>query len=418
MTKDILLRGLDQTDLEWLDATRPPGLSQVEYLRKLLAAERLRLEDPQGNLFPIGKDPERVYGQLPFRFIDLFAGIGGFRCGLTALGGTCVYTSEWDKFSAQTYEAWYGEAPDQSDIREVDFSTIPDHDVLAAGFPCQPFSLAGVSKKNSLGRSHGFDDEKQGNLFFSILEAIDVKRPPVVFLENVKNLKSHDKGNTWGVIHSALKNRGYHVFHQIVDAQAWVPQHRERIFIVGFDENIFGPRESINFEFPTPPIDKQQFASILEKKPIKKYMLSDNLWQYLQGYAEKHRKAGNGFGFGIADPKGVSRTMSARYHKDGSEILIKQKGWRNPRRLTIGEAALLLGFDPRYSEMFGFPEGFPQVVSDTQAYRQFGNAVVPKVVEAVATGIVSAMAEVIEQTGNGCLLKRQSPKPKAVKTAA
>jgi len=208
MASDLLIRRLNAEDKAWLDETRPPGMSQAEYLRSIIHAFRTSNEDPQASLFDIGVEPERVYSSLPFTFIDLFAGIGGFRSALTALGGTCVYTNEWDKFAAATYEAWYGDAVDRRDIRTIDFGAeIPNHDILAAGFPCQPFSLAGVSKKNSLGRAHGFDDEKQGNLFFSLLDAIDAKRPPVLFLENVKNLKSHDKGNTWKVIHASLVDR-------------------------------------------------------------------------------------------------------------------------------------------------------------------------------------------------------------------
>ena len=405
MPSDLLIRKLDAEDRAWIDETRPPGMSQAEYLRSIIHAFRTNSQDPQASLFDTGVEPERVYTSLPFTFVDLFAGIGGFRSALTSLGGSCVYTNEWDKFAAATYEAWYGDKVDSRDIRTIDFAgELPDHDILAAGFPCQPFSLAGVSKKNSLGRAHGFDDEIQGNLFFSLLDAIDAKRPPVLFLENVKNLKSHDKGKTWKVIHASLVDRGYHIFEQIVDAAGWVPQHRERIFIVGFDENVFGPRESIDFTFPDPPLDRPAFGSILEQKPDPKYMLSDRLWEYLQEYAAKHKARGNGFGYGIADPKGVSRTMSARYHKDGSEILIRKRGWRNPRRLTPSEAALLLGFDERYSSLYGHGDAFPQVVSDTQAYRQFGNAVVPKVVEAIGSGIINVMASTIVNRRGGCLV--------------
>ncbi len=407
MTKDMLIRSIDQEVADWIERTKPAAVSREEYLRQVIGAERRRIEDPQATLFPIGADPERVFGSVPFRFIDLFAGIGGFRCALTKVGGTCVYTSEWDKFAATTYEAWYGERPDLRDIREVDFeSDIPDHDVLAAGFPCQPFSLAGVSKKNSLGRRHGFEDETQGNLFFSILDIIAAKQPPVLLLENVKNLKSHDKGNTWHVIRTGLEDSGYRVFHKIIDASGWVPQHRERIFIVGFREDVFNSSTAAGFEFPRQPEVGPLFGSILESAPDRRYMLSNKLWKYLKDYKDKHAKRGNGFGYGIADPAGVSRTMSARYHKDGSEILIRQKGWRNPRRLTPREASRLLGFDDRYAPLFGHGDEFPLgVVSDTQAYRQFGNAVVPKVVEAVAEQIVRVMAEAVERTDNGCLLK-------------
>ncbi|MDQ3024130.1 MAG: DNA (cytosine-5-)-methyltransferase, partial [bacterium] len=276
-----------------------------------------------------------------FKFIDLFAGIGGFRIGLERSGGECVFSCEWDKFAQQTYEAWFGEKP-HGDIRDINpCKDIPDHDVLAAGFPCQPFSLAGVSKKNSLGHSHGFEDESQGNLFFEIARIVKVKRPPVLLLENVKNLLSHDQGNTWKVIRLTLLDLGYVVHSQVIDACHWVPQHRERIFIVCFDRKVYG--NAPKFAFPTPPKVKPTFDSILEKAVDPKYTLTDHLWQYLQNYADKHKAAGNGFGFGLVNIKGQSRTLSARYHKDGSEILIPQKG-KNPRRLTPREAARLMGF--------------------------------------------------------------------------
>ena len=315
-------------------------------------------------------------GSVPFKFIDLFAGIGGFRLGLQRLGGQCVFGCEWDRFSAKTYEAWFGESP-LGDINDIEPESIPDHDVLAAGFPCQPFSLAGVSKKRSLGQADGFDCKKQGNLFFRICDIVQVKRPPVLMLENVKNLKSHDSRRTWSVIESNLENLGYRVFHHIIDAAAWVPQHRERIFIVCFDRAVFG--DSLEFEFPDPPNGSgPRFKDILEPNPPKKYTLTDHLWDYLQQYAEKHRAKGNGFGFGLADFDGVSRTLSARYYKDGSEVLIRQGKKKNPRRLTIVEAARLMGFD----EVVTCREDVP--VSDTQAYKQFGNSVAVPAVIAVA----------------------------------
>ena len=345
---------------------------------------------------------------VPFRFIDLFAGIGGFRAGLTALGGSCVFTSEWDKFSVRTYRAWYGdEAVYTEDVRELDSREIPDHDLLCAGFPCQPFSLAGVSKKNSLGHRHGFDDEKQGNLFFKIMDVVDRKRPPVLFLENVKNLRSHDKGRTWQVIQEALIERGYSVFSRVVDASAWVPQHRERIFIVCFAREIFGREDEIGFRFPEhDDAPNPTLADVLESKaPDRKYMLSDKLWKYLQDYAEKHRRKGNGFGYSVFGGDDIARTLSARYYKDGSEVLIAQKGFRNPRRLTPDEARRLMGFSDRYAAMFGHENGFPIVVSDTQAYRQFGNAVVPEVVEAIGREILRVMSRAVLSSANGCLLK-------------
>lgn len=305
-----------------------------------------------------------------FTFIDLFAGIGGFRLALEQLGGKCLFSSEWDKYAQQTYRAWFGETP-HGDITGIPIAEIPDHDVLAAGFPCQPFSIAGVSIRNSLGRAHGFEDVAQGTLFFHLASIVEIKRPPVLILENVKNLLSHDKGHTWHVIHQTLTNLNYHVFHKVIDARGWVPQHRERIFIVCFDKLVFGTE--LGFEFPAYPENPPPLADILEETPDKKYTLSNHLWNYLQEYAKKHREKGNGFGFSIADKNGVTRTLSARYHKDGSEILIEQGYGQNPRRLTPRECARLMGFD----------DELPIVVSDTQAYRQFGNAVVPKVAFAV-----------------------------------
>ena len=315
-----------------------------------------------------------------FSFIDLFAGIGGFRIALEKLGGECLFSCEWDRYSRQTYEAWFGEVP-FGDIRELDPAVIPDHQVLAAGFPCQPFSLAGVSKKNSLGREHGFRDNTQGTLFFQLATIIAAKRPPVVFLENVKNLWSHDKGRTWTVIRETLEELGYWVFAEVVDAAGWVPQHRERIYIVCFDRARYPQRPA--FEFPEAPKKRRVVREILDPAPNAKYTLSPKLWQYLQDYAAKHRAKGNGFGFGIADPEGVARTLSARYHKDGSERLISQGEGRQPRRLTPRECARLMGFDSWCEDKI--------VVSDTQAYRQFGNAVSPKVIEAVGREIVKIL---------------------------
>ncbi len=319
--------------------------------------------------------PEWCNLDCPFRFIDLFAGIGGMHIGLEKAGGECVFSCEWDKYAQKTYSAWFGICP-HGDIRKIEPEDIPDHNILAAGFPCQPFSIAGVSKKQSLGRLHGFQDEKQGNLFFFIAKIAEVKRPEVLILENVKNLLSHDKGNTWKVIKSTLEALDYKVFHKIIDARDYVPQHRERIFIVAFDKKVFG--EDIPFDYPTPPEGRKPMMSdILEKNCDSRYTLSDHLWKYLQKYAKKHQEKGNGFGFGMASPKSVSRTLSARYYKDGSEILISQKG-KNPRRLTPRECAKLMGF----------PKELPIVVSDTQAYRQFGNALVPPIAESVARQVV------------------------------
>lgn len=307
------------------------------------------------------------------RFIDLFCGIGGFRIAFEKVGGKCVFSSDYDKFSQQTYEANFGELP-HGDIHTVAVADIPAHDVLCGGFPCQPFSIAGVSKKNSLGRLHGFDDAKQGNLFFSIADIIDYHRPAAFILENVKNLKSHDKGRTFEVIHRTLTQAlGYTVYTKIIDAKSVVPQHRERIFLVGF-------REWRDFEFPKFPEEGPKLGTILEPQPDPKYTLTDHLWNYLQNYAAKHKAAGNGFGFGLVSGSDTTRTLSARYHKDGSEILIAQKS-RNPRRLTPRECARLMGY----------PESYKIVVSDTQAYRQFGNSVVVPVVERLAAAVIETL---------------------------
>ncbi|MCC6741388.1 MAG: DNA (cytosine-5-)-methyltransferase [Planctomycetia bacterium] len=360
-----------------------------------LAVELLESAVDQQGQLPLFKPPPRppAEGGARFKFIDLFAGIGGFRLGLEAAGGECVYSCEWDRWAQVTYRAWFGENP-VGDIREVKAESIPDHDVLAAGFPCQPFSIAGVSKKKSLGREHGFRDRAQGTLFFEIIRIIEAKRPPAIILENVKNLLSHDRGRTWEVIRGALEDLDYKVFPSVIDAASWVPQHRERIFVVGFDRRVFG--DNPPYEAPTPPREAPPtLASILDPNPDPRYTLSKHLWKYLQDYAKKHRDLGHGFGFGLADLNGVTRTLSARYYKDGSEILIPQAG-RNPRRLTPREAARLMGF----------PDKLEIAVSDTQAYKQFGNAVVPLVVAAVARRIVPVLAWQVARSGNGCLLKR------------
>ncbi len=311
-----------------------------------------------------------------FTFIDLFAGIGGYRIPLEKHGGRCVFSSEIDRYSQKTYQAWFKEIP-HGDITAIRAAEIPDHDILAAGFPCQPFSIAGVSKKISLGQSHGFDCNIQGTLFFNVASIIDVKRPRIVLLENVKNLLSHDKGRTWKVIRETLESLDYQVFAKVIDAADYVPQHRERIFIVCFDRHVYG--NNLQFTFPDrPQTSRPKLRDILDPNPDHKYTLSDHLWKYLQDYAAGHKAKGNGFGFGLADPDGHSRTLSARYYKDGSEILIPQLG-KSPRRLTPRECARLMGF----------PEEFPIVVSDTQAYRQFGNAIVPLVADAVVQKVLA-----------------------------
>lgn len=314
-----------------------------------------------------------------FTFIDLFAGIGGTRLGFESAGGECVFTSEWDKHAQKTYEANFGDIP-FGDIRQVRTDQIPDFDILLAGFPCQPFSIAGVSKKISLGRAHGFSDDKQGNLFFEIARIIEAKQPSGFMLENVKNLVSHDKGNTFKVIMQILDELGYKTTYKVIDAKYFVPQHRERTYIVGFRKDLVP--EDFEFQYPEIPKKGPKFSSILEKNVDEKYTLSDKLWQYLVNYAAKHKEKGNGFGFGMTDPNGNSRTLSARYYKDGSEVLIAQDG-KNPRRLTPRECARLMGF----------PESYKIPVSDTQAYKQFGNSIVVPVVSAVAKQVAGVLLE-------------------------
>ena len=315
-----------------------------------------------------------------YTFIDLFAGIGGMRLAFESAGGCCVYSNEWNKYSQQTYYANFGVQPD-GDITKVQAESIPDHDILVAGFPCQPFSIAGVSKKNSLGRATGFEDKTQGTLFFDVCRILKAKRPKAFMLENVKNLCSHDKGRTFQIIQESLRELNYKVFFQIIDGKGYVPQHRERIVIVGFDKERYG--ENVSFSFDLHHLKKQPVVrDILEKEVSEKYTLSDKLWIYLQNYAAKHREAGNGFGYGIAPLDGVTRTISARYYKDGSEILIEQRG-KNPRRLTPRECARLQGF----------PDSFKIPVSDTQAYRQFGNSVVVPLMSDVAKLIVAKLEQ-------------------------
>jgi DNA (cytosine-5)-methyltransferase 1 len=329
-----------------------------------------------------------------FTFIDLFAGIGGLRRGFEPIGGRCVFTSEWDKYSVQTYTANYAcDHEIVGDIRPVRSTSIPKHDVLLAGFPCQPFSLAGVSKFNALGRMHGFQCETQGTLFFQVARIIKDREPRAFLIENVKNLLSHDGGRTFEVIRRTLEDDlGYQIQTRIIDAKSFVPQHRERIFIVGFRERNSFRLEDLKIPDPLNgpklrtvlhPEDgsespDDQFTFGAKGNVLAKYTLSDKLWTYLQNYAEKHRAKGNGFGFGLVGRNDVARTLSARYFKDGSEILVRQRGNRNPRRLTPRECARLMGFENAGCTAFRIP------VSDTQAYRQFGNAVVVPVVEAVA----------------------------------
>jgi len=353
----------------------------------------------EGPSKPVSKQPDLklVRGdkdgpEADFTFIDLFAGIGGLRRGFESIGGRCVFTSEWDKYSQQTYRANFPNDDHEinGDITKVDAADIPPHDVLLAGFPCQPFSIAGVSKKNALGRAHGFEDKTQGTLFYDVARIIKHHRPAAFLLENVRNLVSHDKGKTFQTIKDVLTDElGYTIDFRIIDGRHWTPQHRERIFIVGFrDDQSFRfadmkvPDAAPKLETILHPGDgseapDQRFTVGNSGRVSDKYTLTDHLWNYLQRYKEKHAAAGNGFGFGLVGPSDVARTLSARYYKDGSEILVKQEG-KGPRRLTPRECARLMGFDDPQGNAFLIP------VSDTQAYRQFGNSVVVPAVKAVA----------------------------------
>lgn len=380
--------------------------------------------------------PKKVGGRRTFTFIDLFAGIGGIRKGFEAIGGECLFTSEWNKYAVRTYKANHYNDPHRHhfnlDIRSVTLSDrpgvseeeayrhidshVPDHDVLLAGFPCQPFSLAGVSKKNSLGRKHGFECETQGTLFFDVARIIAAKRPVAFLLENVKNLKSHDKGKTFRVICETLDELGYEIADadatggtdpKIIDAARFLPQHRERIVLVGFRRDLdvhqgFSLKQISKYQ----PKERPSFGDILDKQVDSKYILTPKLWEYLYRYAQKHREKGNGFGFGLTRPDSVARTLSARYHKDGSEILVDrgfsdkldfndERNQKNrPRRLTPQECARLMGFDRPGESNFVIP------VSDTQAYRQFGNSVAVPVFEAVARMMKSRILKAKEKKAN------------------
>lgn len=306
-------------------------------------------------------------------FIDLFAGIGGFRLAFESLDCECVFSSEWNKFSQQTYKDNFGEIP-EGDIQKIESKNIPDHDILVGGFPCQPFSIAGVTKHNSLGINHGFNHPTQGTLFFEIVRILQDKSPRAFLLENVKNILSHDKGKTFKIIEKTLTEElGYYLYYQVIDASLLLPQHRKRIFLVGF-------QEPIEFNFPQITPLNTKIKDILESEVDSKYTLSDHLWKYLQDYAAKHKAKGNGFGYGLVNLEGQTRTLSARYYKDGSEILIPQIG-KNPRKLTPRECARLQGF----------PDSFKITVSDTRAYQQFGNSVAVPIVIAIAKEIVKSL---------------------------
>ena len=315
------------------------------------------------------------YGDADFTFVDLFAGIGGIRRGFEENGGECVFTSEWNDYSQRTYCAnFYTDHKITGDITKIDPEMIPDHDVLIGGFPCQPFSLAGVSKKNSIGQAHGFECKTQGTLFFNVAKILQVKKPAAFMLENVKNLKSHDKGRTFQVIKETLQELDYElVEHRVIDGQNFVPQHRERLIIVGFRKNTGFSWSDMNIPEQGPVI-----GTILDEEVDKKYILSQKLWTYLKNYAAKHKAKGNGFGYGLVDSNSVARTLSARYHKDGSEILVSRGVRSRPRRLTPRECARLMGFDAPNGNDFKIP------VSDTRAYQQFGNSVIVPVMHEIA----------------------------------
>lgn len=326
--------------------------------------------------FPEPKNPT-------FTFIDLFAGMGGFRLAMQTQGGKCVFSSEWNKYAQKTYFANFGEMPFGDITKEATKRFIPKQfDILCAGFPCQPFSIAGVSKKNSLGRETGFKDKTQGTLFFDVADIINRHRPRAFFLENVKNLASHDKGNTFRIIRETLEELNYSVHFQIMDGQMYVPQHRERIMIVGFDREYFQGEEQ--FFFPEQLGSTRTIREILDPEIDPKYTLSDKLWNYLQTYAEKHRAKGNGFGYGLVNLDGITRTLSARYYKDGSEILIPQEEGQNPRKLSPRECARLMGYPDNYQI---------DKVSDVQAYRQCGNSVIVPLITAVSKQIIKTINE-------------------------
>lgn len=370
----------ESTVRRWLNGNCRPKDYIIPNLTKMLD-EMI----PQSDLFP------------SFTFIDLFAGIGGIRLAFEKKGGKCVYTSEWDPYAQRTYAVNFpSDEPIAGDITVEKIERIPKHDILLAGFPCQPFSIAGVSKKNSLGREHGFFDKTQGTLFFDVARIIAAKKPQAFVLENVKNLCSHDKGRTYETIMNVLENDlKYDVYTQIIDGQHFVPQHRERIIIVGFDKKVDFSWDMLNLPEkgmikmnsilhktdgtePFIPHDADRYFDHKRNCVLEKYTLTDNLWEYLQRYAEKHKAKGNGFGFGLVNGDSIARTLSARYYKDGSEILVDQGPDLNPRKLTPRECARLMGYD----------DSFIIPVSDTRAYKQFGNSVVVPVFERVAHAMI------------------------------
>ena len=376
--------------IEIIEAIRE-FLSRKEFRQKidideLTDSEVLKAaEDPaQYRLFSQFFDVPFPAPEKPkFTFIDLFAGIGGFRIAMQTQGGKCVFSSEWNVYAQKTYFANFGEMPFGDITKESTKGYIPKKfDILCAGFPCQPFSIAGVSKKNSLGRETGFKDKTQGTLFFDVADIISRHRPKAFYLENVKNLTAHDKGKTFKVIKETLEELNYSIYYQVMDGQTYVPQHRERIMIVGFDKDVFKGKE--HFSFPEQHSATRSVKEILDSNIDEKYTLSDKLWTYLQNYAEKHKAKGNGFGYGLVDLNGITRTLSARYYKDGSEILIPQGKNKNPRKLSPRECARLMGYPDSYRL---------DQVSDVQAYRQCGNSVIVPLITDVSKQIIQTITD-------------------------
>ena len=380
------------------DAASALRISPQSIQRWESGADRSRLRLSGGRL----NDKEVPFQSAPYRFADLFAGIGGFRMAFENAGATCVFTSEWNEFASDTYNANFINARDHvfaGDITKVAAPDIPDHDILLAGFPCQPFSIAGVSKKNSLGRLHGFLDPNQGNLFFEITRILDSKRPRAFVLENVKNLLSHDQGRTFEIIRHSLEiDLGYSISFEVIDSRHWVPQGRKRIIIVGIDQERYPVKSEFDFDLVDIPAFGPKLRNILHpengterpEEPFTfgemarvsdRYTLTPALWTYLRNYASKHRSAGNGFGYGLVGPDDIARTLSARYFKDGSEILVQRPNSSRPRRLTPRECARLMGF----------PDSFQIPVSDTNAYRQFGNSVVVPMMTSIAESLISQL---------------------------
>lgn len=322
-----------------------------------------------GFLSKLLSDLSPIIQPMSFTFIDLFAGIGGMRIAFEKAGGTCVFSSEWDKFAQITYEKNFGEKP-HGDITQVELNEVPKHDVLIGGFPCQPFSNAGLKR--------GFEDTR-GTLFFDVARIIDHRKPSLVLLENVKGFIGHDKGRTMMIVKETLEDLGYNVFYKVLNAKDFgVPQNRERVFIVAINRRKLG---SIGFEFPKAPKKATRLGNILEPNVDEKYTLSNKLWSGHKRRLKEHREKGNGFGYSMFNSESVyTSTISARYYKDGSEILIEQKG-KNPRKLTPREA----------SRLQGFPASFQIPVSDNQAYKQFGNSVAVPVVAAIARKMIELL---------------------------